>query len=333
MPRTIGDQTRTSILVCRIAGERLQEFLQLVNDFEDAPPRFCLEREVWLKVREPEVYCLVERWPNLASLRSHQASDAHRALLGGIRALGALESHHLLGADAPAGDGVPALADLLVHDLRSPVATVSTLLSVVEERIAETPGLEEETEDLRVAGAECRRISQMLSNLLMLSRIERKRLRPAWAATAVRELLEEVAGAIGPRAAAATVAVLVDADATVARLDRKLTRRLLDNLAENALRHVRVGDRIQLASRAEGEQSVRIAVRNTGPAVPAHVRAKLFHADLFGDVAAGGAGLGLHMCRLVAEAHAGSISLVDRAGWNVSFEVVLPLRAGPGRAP
>src|SRR5512142_559330 len=73
MPRTIGDQTRTSILVCRIAGERLQEFLQLVNDFEDAPPRFCLEREVWLKVREPEVYCLVERWPNLASLRSHQA--------------------------------------------------------------------------------------------------------------------------------------------------------------------------------------------------------------------------------------------------------------------
>ena len=37
------------------------------------------------------------------------------------------------------------------------------------------------------------------------------------------------------------------------------------------------------------------------------------------------AGLGLYFCRLVAEAHGGSIAIEDAPGWNVSFVLKLPL--------
>jgi signal transduction histidine kinase len=332
--RSTIDRTLTSLVICRVATDRLPEFLQLVEEFENAPPpAFCLEREAWSKVGDPEAYCLIERWADLPSLQAHQASDRHRALLGGIRALGRLEGERLLGGVALGAERAPALAQLVVHDLRNPLAAVSALVSVVEERIAGAAGLEQEAEDLRVARAECRRISRMLSDLLVLSRIERKRLHPHRAATPVRKLLDDVACAIAARVAASGVLVLVEADATVAPLDRELVRRLLDNLAENALRHVHAGDSIQLAAHAEGGKLLRIAVRNTGPEVPARVQRKLFRADLLSDDGAGGTGLGLYVCRLVAEAHAGSISLVTRAGWSVSFEVVLPLGAGPMGAP
>jgi two-component system, OmpR family, sensor kinase len=136
----------------------------------------------------------------------------------------------------------------------------------------------------------------------------------------VRDLVDDVARAVAARADALGAEVAVDADATIARIDCDLVRRLLDNLVESALRQVGKGDRIQLAARGEGPERLRLAVRHTGRDIPARVQSRLFEPE-------GGTGLGLYVCRLVAEAHAGSISLVARAGWTVSFEVVLPLGA------
>jgi signal transduction histidine kinase len=315
-------------VVSRAAAHRGPELLQLLEEHADGRlPPGCLKREVWSLLREPGLYAVVERWTDPWSMNQHRTSDAYRALLGGIRALGVLEGMRVLREEEPDADEPPTLAHLAVHDLRNPIATASALVSAVEERLRGA-GLVDEAEELRVARAECRRSSRMLSDLLLLSRIERKRFHPQRVATAVRDLLDEAARAIAARAAAARVAVDIDADGCVAPLDRELCRRLIDNLAENALRHVRAGDRIQLAAREEPERFLRIAFRNTGPEVPARVRATLFHADIVSDDGASSAGLGLYVCRLVAEAHGGTISLVARAGWDVSFEVILPISFG-----
>jgi signal transduction histidine kinase len=79
-----------------------------------------------------------------------------------------------------------------------------------------------------------------------------------------------------------------------------------------------------MAAEADGE-GVRLAVRNTGPPLPADARTRLFekHATA-GQGRWQHFGLGLYLCRLAAERHGGAIALVERPGWSVSFEVSFP---------
>jgi signal transduction histidine kinase len=91
----------------------------------------------------------------------------------------------------------------------------------------------------------------------------------------------------------------------------------------NAARHVGSGDRIEL--RAEKSNTwLQLAVRNSGPPLPAAVKARLFQKFATPGGEQRGAGLGLKLCRLVTEAHRGTLALRERAGWNVSFEAELP---------
>jgi signal transduction histidine kinase len=99
---------------------------------------------------------------------------------------------------------------------------------------------------------------------------------------------------------------------------------MLENLVANAMRHVGAGDHVSVEARSSYGQVV-LAVRNSGPPVPMELRESLFRRFVTGGMREWhNAGLGLYLCRLVAEAHAGTIALVDRTGWNVSFEVAIP---------
>jgi signal transduction histidine kinase len=153
-------------------------------------------------------------------------------------------------------------------------------------------------------------------------------LRDAGPATAPtpRALLEQVARAAALRAAdrAVTVEVAADPD-LMAPLDLDLARRLLENLAGNALRFVDRGGRIELAASVDGA-TLSLVVRNTGPVVPEAVRPHLFQKHAPEELRqVHNAGLGLYLCQLVAEAHGGQVALVETSGWSVTFEVRLPL--------
>jgi signal transduction histidine kinase len=222
------------------------------------------------------------------------------------------------------------LTQLIVHDLKNPLTVVLTHLSLVHRRIAGMADLEEESEDLRIARQEGARLSDMIGDLLLVSRLEKGELQVRRACVRVQEILESAGRALRVVSDSRRVRLEIDAAPDlVAPLDSDLVRRLIENLVSNAIRHTGAGDRIQIAAWSDAE-AVRLAVRNTGQAVSEAVRGRLFerHAtDGRGEWH--NVGLGLYMCRLVAEAHGGSIALADRPGWNVTFEVALPFQGCP----
>lgn len=268
----------------------------------------------------------------MAELAARRALDdytgslvrAHRDELSRANQEIAAQRDRVLAAQAEA----ETLAKLIVHDLKNPLAALLQFASLADSRLADLPqgpAVAEAREDLRLAAEEGQRLSGMVGDLLLVSRLEHRAMVPRLQATPVAALLGQVARAVEHRAADRRVSVAVVADPDLMpRLDLDLARRLLENLAGNALRFVDRGGRIELAA-WETEGAFTLAVRNTGPPVPEAVRPHLFQKHAPGELRQlHNTGLGLYLCRLVAEAHGGEVRLADTPGWPVSFEARLP---------
>jgi signal transduction histidine kinase len=111
-------------------------------------------------------------------------------------------------------------------------------------------------------------------------------------------------------------------------LDRTRMRLLLRNLLDNALRHgANATQPPALVLRQEG-QGVQLTVRDYGPGVDESQLQRLsepfFRADSARQRATGGVGLGLYLCRLVAQAHGGSFCLRN-ANPGLEITVLLPV--------
>lgn len=270
-----------------------------------------------------------------AGVLALSASDVAAGLLG-FRILAETAPTASAGAAGLPSPGAPGdaaarprgdeLAQLIVHDLRNPLTAVIANLRYVREGLAPVPENAEHAECLEIADREAHRLSTMLRDLLLVPRLERGEPGVEFASTKVRHILVAVAGAAAAEAAAKRVRLDVAAPGdAVAWLNAPLVRRMLENLVANGLRHTPAGGRVQLVAELEGDR-LRLAVRNTGEPVAESVRHRLFQRYGSGATAdRPSSGLGLYVCRLVAEAHGGGVALVERDGWTVSFEAELPV--------
>jgi len=112
-----------------------------------------------------------------------------------------------------------------------------------------------------------------------------------------------------------------------------VSRRVMDNLIDNATRHSPAGTAVRLTG-APTNGGWSIEVRDEGPGIPASARTTLFERFARADGArardGGGAGLGLALSRAIAESHGGSLQLVDPNGRGATFRLFLPRSPSPG---
>jgi two-component system sensor histidine kinase KdpD len=115
------------------------------------------------------------------------------------------------------------------------------------------------------------------------------------------------------------------------RVDAPLFIQLLENLLDNALKYSSAdAGPVDLVVRVT-EDTLLLAVKDRGPGVPVADRARIF--DMFqrgqGRSACRGSGLGLAVCRAIAQAHGGSLGVRIRGHGGSSFELHLPLQDAP----
>jgi len=257
-----------------------------------------------------------------------QLLRTHRDALASANQEIATQRDQVLTAQAEA----ETLSKMVVHDMRNPLAALQQFVSLARDRLADgdqapkASELSAAREDLELALEEGGRLAAMIGDLLLISRLESTVLQPSRRPTPVWSLLEGVARGIRRRAADHQATVTIAAlPGLTPSLDSELARRLLENLAANALRFVDRGGRIELAAEVS-EGAVVLAVRNTGPTIPPELRPQLFQKHSRGsERTAYNLGLGLYLCRLVAEAHGGTMGVREAPGFGTSFEARLPL--------
>ncbi len=98
-----------------------------------------------------------------------------------------------------------------------------------------------------------------------------------------------------------------------AKLDPVRLRLALRNLIDNALRHGAAADSAPCVGTALADGRLELSVRDFGPGVDdaqlLHLSEAFYRADAARQRSTGGVGLGLYLCRLVAQAHGGTLRL------------------------
>lgn len=221
------------------------------------------------------------------------------------------------------------------HELRTPLTSVLANLELLQERLASARGQREEGEMIESALRSSRRMSRLVSDLLMLARADAGRTgarRPCDLADVAAAALSEVRPvANGHRLK------LAESEPVRVEGNPDELHRLAINLLDNGLRHTPAGTEIRIAVGRRNGDAV-LEVSDDGPGLPDGMEEQVFSrfvrgngpADVAGDA---GSGLGLAIVKAVATSHGGGVEAGPSAEGGARFTVTLPAERGPAERP
>jgi signal transduction histidine kinase len=221
-----------------------------------------------------------------------------------------------------------AFLHVVVHDLRSPLGAVTTLLENLENELGGPLNPQQrqwvERADHRLRGA-----LELLRGLQVLADLETeplaKLMEPVDLDAIVREVVEEYADLAQEHRQSLT-ADLPEGSPTVRGIAR-LLREVLVNYVTNAIKYA--GEGRTIVVRVEVQKDLlRVEVRDNGPGIPIEDQARLFQEFVRLSKGKGqpiGTGLGLSIVRRIAEAHDGQVGVESSPGQGSTFFLTLPV--------
>ncbi|MEZ6133696.1 MAG: HAMP domain-containing sensor histidine kinase [Pirellulaceae bacterium] len=205
------------------------------------------------------------------------------------------------------------------HELRTPLTNIcmyADLLSASLEIDTDHPPSrthEANLQRITVIQNESQRLNRLIGNVLQFARLDKPR--PVQRTTRViDDVVQEVMRAFEPGLAASGIELHLDLAADDAReFDPDVVEQILINLIGNAEKYAASGRRIDVSTRADGQQA-QIIVQDYGPGITPRMREKVFLpffrlSDRLEDPA--GTGIGLTIVRDLARNHGGDCQLLD----------------------
>lgn len=214
------------------------------------------------------------------------------------------------------------------HDLRTPLAAIVGAASSLQTQRDKLDRAEQDRLLASIAG-EAAYLSTVTENTLQLVRLasSAQELQRDW------EAMEEIVGAVLARVRqrdpGRRIKSSVPEGLPLVKVDPVLLAQLLGNLLENALKYSEGA--IDLTVKVNPGELV-VSVKDRGPGISEAEQDTVFEPYARGDhPGSRGAGLGLAVCRAIAQAHGGRLTLRRRQGGGSNFSLALPVEAQPSQ--
>jgi PAS domain S-box-containing protein len=221
---------------------------------------------------------------------------------------------------------------LVSHELRSPMTVITGAINTALTE-AERLSPEETHQLLKDAALEADLLSNLLGNLLELSRVQAARLVLHAEAIDIKRVIQNAVEEVKRQSSAHKFMVSVTRKLPLVYADPLRLERILYNLLENAVKYSPQGGEIGVSVKPEKEHLV-IGVSDQGIGISPADQAKLFapfqRLEEFKPGGARGVGLGLLVCRRLVEAHGGQIWVKSKPGRGSTFFFTLPLSQSSG---
>ena len=216
---------------------------------------------------------------------------------------------------------------MVSHEFRTPLGVISVSAEVLQRYFARLTA-EQRAEHLDAIIGNVRRMSRMMEDVLLLSRVDSGRMefqpQPLHLEPFCRKLVDEMLSATNR-----ACPIEFQCDPPVnggARADESLLRHILTNLMSNAVKYSPLGTPVSLrVTRHDSDAVFEVADRGMG--IPPEDEAKLFNAFHRARNAEHihGTGLGLVIVKRCCDLHGGTISVHSEMGKGTTFTARLPL--------
>jgi signal transduction histidine kinase/CheY-like chemotaxis protein/HPt (histidine-containing phosphotransfer) domain-containing protein len=220
------------------------------------------------------------------------------------------------------------------HEIRTPMTGVMGMLEV----LARTDLDEHQRSMVNTSQSSAQALITIIGDVLDFSKIEAGKLEIERCTIALHELVEATVSNFVHTASAKGLLLNADMDPDLAPAvvaDPLRLRQILANFLSNAVKFTTVGGievTVKVLDDSPERQIVELAVRDTGVGVPEEVQRELFKPFAQAGAGAtrrfGGTGLGLVICRRLAELMAGEITMQSAPGVGTTMRLVVPLDIG-----
>jgi signal transduction histidine kinase len=217
------------------------------------------------------------------------------------------------------------------HQLKTPV---TVLRAGIEELLLRDDFEPEVYDELSALLHQTYRITGIVDDLLLLSRMDAGRLQIQFTAVDLCQLLDEWLDDFSALPDEFDVQVQIDCPANLhVAGERRYVSLIVQNLLENARKYNRTGGRIRAAAREE-EKFVILTIGNTGRTIVGAAREHIFERFHRGEMGENvpGHGLGLNLARELARLHGGDVRLVQSENDWTEFEVRFRVANAPAPA-
>jgi two-component system, sensor histidine kinase and response regulator len=218
---------------------------------------------------------------------------------------------------------------LVVHDLRNPLNAIIVALNLLDGMKDQITPPEPFLRATELAKNATRRMTQLISTLLDVARLEAGKLVLNISEFDLSALIKDE---IEMQKITATETVKVvphTLPGLMIKADRDVLGRVVANLLDNAMKFSPPESTIEITAQSLDNQAIRIDVIDAGPGVPLEERERIF--EKFAQVNDEehenrcGTGLGLTFCRMAVEAHGGCIRVDDKpSGTGSCFSIQIP---------
>ena len=211
------------------------------------------------------------------------------------------------------------------HELRTPLTAIKGFVETLEEEADK-----EERHFLKIIDKHTDRLISLVSDLLLLSRIEERGKKLEVEDVNLKEIIEDVLRIFDSRIKEKNLKLelIAPQNLPLLKADPYLLEQLFINLIDNAVKYTKEG-KIKVEITFTNDR-VNIKVLDTGIGIPEEHLGRIFERFYMVDKARsrglGGTGLGLSIVKHIVFLHDGEISVDSKIGKGTTFTIILPVQ-------
>jgi two-component system, OmpR family, sensor histidine kinase ArlS len=210
--------------------------------------------------------------------------------------------------------------DNVTHEIRTPLTNIMGYADLLNRGRDET----QKTKYLSNITSESNRLLNMVNNLLELSRLNRYEFAIQKTKTNLKETIEQAAGLMSDRIKKFGFEIEYNLESVTAMVDGEKIKQVIINLIDNAIKYSE-GDYLDV--KLWKSDMVYISVCDNGKGIPLadieNISEPFYRSDKSRSRKLGGSGLGLSICKEIANAHGGTMNIDSNKGHGTTVTISL----------